>query len=103
MVKTYTPIWTEAFNEDKARLDQMGYDMSLLKDITDRLILGKRLPRRYQDHKLSRPWLGYNGPHISDDPDWILVYKYEGDKVIFDRTGSHEEIYQTGSYGDKEK
>jgi mRNA interferase YafQ len=49
------------------------------------------IPAKYDDHILTGNWNGYRELHISSD--WLLVYKYTDEGVIFIRTGSHSDIF----------
>jgi mRNA interferase YafQ len=96
MVKPYIPQLSPLFLEDMKRLEELGYDISELKKVMKMLSEKQTLPGKYDDHPLQGPWEGYNGPHISNDPDVILIYRYDGQKVRFERTGSHRELYTRG-------
>jgi len=51
------------------------------------LIDEKPLPERYHDHPLKSAWAGFRDAHI--EPDWLLVYRIEGDELQFAHTGTH--------------
>lgn len=58
----------------------------------------EQLSRRYKDHALVGPWLGYRAIHVDSAPNpakdqWVLIYKLSGNELVFVRTGSHEEVY----------
>lgn len=54
---------------------------------------------KYKVHKLSGKWSGYMELHIGHKrSDWLLVYRIEGDTVVFEdtyvvleNTGTHDE------------
>jgi mRNA interferase YafQ len=94
MAKEYLALYSEAFKADVLYLESLGYDMSELTALTDLLINQKVIPKKYKDHALTGNWRGYRDAHIDDDMDWIVVYRYKGrNKIVFERTGSHLEIF----------
>jgi len=50
------------------------------------------LPIEVRDHKLIGNYQGRRECHITGD--WLLIYKLEKDSVIFERTGSHSELFK---------
>ncbi len=47
---------------------------------------------RYKDHRLIGNYKGRRECHI--DPDWLLIYtKMEGE-IIFERTGTHSDLFE---------
>lgn len=65
--------------------------MHKLHAVTDLLIEQKPLPRKYYDHSLSGKYKGHRECHIQ--PDWLLIYKIVGDVIIFERMGSHADLF----------
>jgi mRNA interferase YafQ len=49
------------------------------------------LPAKHHEHLLHDTYEGYTECHI--EPDWLLLYKFEGDTVLFDRTGTHSDLF----------
>lgn len=56
------------------------------------LIDGEPLPPRLKDHPLTGDWRGWRDLHI--EPDWLLLYKIEGDDLILARTGSYSDLFR---------
>jgi len=50
------------------------------------------LDPRLKDHVLKGELVGRRECHI--EPDWLLVYKRESDVVIFERTGTHADLFE---------
>lgn len=44
-----------------------------------------------KDHSLKGEYRDCRECHI--EPDWLLIYKIEGNSVTFIRTGSHSELF----------
>jgi mRNA interferase YafQ len=55
------------------------------------LIEGNELPPRYKDHSLAGDWKNYRDSHI--EPDWLLIYKIQGDDLYLVRTGTHSDLF----------
>jgi mRNA interferase YafQ len=79
-----------AFKRDIKRM-RRTHDISKLKHVIRMLASGTKLPRKHQDHMLAGEWKGYRDCHIS--PDWLLIYRVEGNKLYLARTGSHSEMF----------
>lgn len=69
-----------------------GKDMGQLKTLLALLIEDKPLPAAYLDHPLKGGWRGFRDAHI--EPDWLLIYKIEGNVVRFERTGRHVDLFE---------
>jgi mRNA interferase YafQ len=94
MVKPFSVVLAREFENDMARLEAEGRDLSELKKLMQLLTNKKSLHRKYKDHELTGDWRGHRDAHIDDRIDWILVYQYmERDRIRFVRTGSHAEIF----------
>ena len=87
-----TPIFTSRFKKDVKTVEKRGWDIPAMKQLIRLIIEGAPLPREYSDHALKGEWAGRRGPHI--EPDWVLIYKIDGDSVVFERTGSHADLYR---------
>ncbi len=55
----------------------------MLDDI-EQLVAEEVLDRRYLDHELKGNWRDYRECHL--EPDWLLIYKIEGDTFRLGRT-----------------
>jgi mRNA interferase YafQ len=55
------------------------------------LIEDKPLPPRYKDHPLGGEWKHFRDCHI--EPDWLLIYKVEGNDLYLVRTGTHADLF----------
>jgi len=56
------------------------------------LINEEKLPRKYLDHGLVGSYVKRRECHI--EPDWLLIYKLETEDIIFERTGSHSDLFK---------
>ena len=66
-------ILTTKFKKTIKLLQKRGYNISLLKNVIDKLMANQVLPQKYCDHKLTGIYSGFNECHIL--PDWLLIYK----------------------------
>jgi mRNA interferase YafQ len=86
-----TPVYSGQFKRDLKAAQKRGKDMEKIKEPMCLLIEGKPLPPQYKDHPLKGNWSSFRDAHI--EPDWLLVYKIDGDDVRFERTGRHADLF----------
>ena len=57
------------------------------------LLMGETLEPKFKNHKLTGNWQGRRECHIR--PDWLLIYKIDPEEnlIIFERTGSHADLF----------
>jgi len=87
----FHPAYTKQFKKDLKKFRKREADISLLKEVLIKLIRKETLPPKYKNHKLFGKYKGRKECHIRSD--WLLIYKIEGDTIIFERTGSHSDIF----------
>ena len=63
-----------------------------LKSVLSSLIAEEQLSERSQDHALIGSYKGRRECHL--EPDWLLVYKLAGNEIIFERTGTHSDLFE---------
>ncbi|HNX77787.1 MAG TPA: type II toxin-antitoxin system YafQ family toxin [Candidatus Rifleibacterium sp.] len=85
------PIFTSKFKRDYRRLNSQGKELKKLEEVMIALQNQQPLAARYRDHQLYLNWAGRRECHI--EPDWLLVYKVEENTVVFERTGSHSDVF----------
>ena len=85
------PILGAKFRRDVKLAQRRGKDMSKLRVLILLLIDGNPLPPRYKDHPLSGDWEHHRDCHI--EPDWLLLYKIDGNDLYLVRTGSHSDLF----------
>jgi mRNA interferase YafQ len=68
-----------------------GKDMAKLREAILLLIEGSPLPPRYKEHPLGGEWKHFRDCHI--EPDWLLIYKIDGDDLHLVRTGTHSDLF----------
>ena len=80
-----------AFRRDVRRLGRRGADLTKLQNVVALLAAKKPLEPRHRDHPLSGDWRSFRDCHV--EPDWVLIYKVDGDDLYLVRTGSHAELF----------
>jgi mRNA interferase YafQ len=79
------------FKRDVKLAEKRGKDMSKLRTLVLLLAEGAPLPPRYRDHGLSGDWKHFRDCHI--EPDWLLIYKIDGNDLYLTRTGTHADLF----------
>ena len=87
-----TPVYTRQFGKDIQRAKQRGKNLNKFKIIALALIEGQRLDPLHRDHQLVGDYAGRRECHI--EADWLLIYKLEKDRIIFERMGSHADLFE---------
>jgi mRNA interferase YafQ len=85
------PIDGAQFQRDVKLAKKRGKDMLKLRAVIVLLVEGTALPSRYQDHPLAGEWKSFRDCHI--EPDWLLIYKIDGDDLRLVRTGTHSDLF----------
>lgn len=79
------------FKRDLKLAEKRGKNLAKMRELILLLGEGAQLPTRYRDHALSGNWKHFRDCHIG--PDWLLVYKIDGDDVYLVRTGTHADLF----------
>ena len=66
--------------------------MAKLRVLLASLIQQEPLSARYLDHPLRGAFKGYREAHI--EPNWLLIYRVEGDELNLVRTGPHSDLFK---------
>lgn len=88
-----SPSYSTQFHRDVKRLQKRGKDLEKLKKLIELLLAAESLSAQYKDHPLKRNWTGYRDAHV--EPDWVLIYSATAEKVHLERTGTHEELFES--------
>ena len=87
-----TPVYTHQFEKDVKRMQRRGKNLEKIKIIICPLIAEDNLDPLHGDHKLLGNWQGRRECHI--ESDWLLIYKIEEGRVVFERTGTHSDLFR---------
>jgi mRNA interferase YafQ len=85
------PNYTNQFEKDLALAKKRNKDIEKLKVAIKLLINQEKLPRKYKDHNLVGNYVSRKECHL--EPDWLLIYKLTTTDIIFERTGSHSDLF----------
>ena len=86
-----TPIYSRQFKRDIGLCQKRGYDMEKFKDIANTLLAELPLPETARPHPIVGNFVGYMDCHIGGD--WVLIYKVTPTAVIFQRMGTHSDLF----------
>jgi mRNA interferase YafQ len=87
-----TTVYTRQFERDLRVMQRRGKAIDKLKIVMLALIEKEPLSERNRDHALVGNYKGRRACHI--EPDWLLIYKLSGNEIIFERTGSHADLFE---------
>ncbi|SCA62742.1 mRNA interferase YafQ [Chlamydiales bacterium SCGC AG-110-M15] len=83
--------YQKSFERDLKKMKKREKDLSKFA-IFARLIASETtLPEKYREHKLVGNFKDRWESHL--EPDWLVVYKHSEDEVIFERTGTHSDLF----------
>lgn len=85
------PSYTKRFAKDLALTKKRGKDTGKLKKVIELIVSEQPLPPRLRNHVLAGKYTGRRECHI--EPDWLLIYKLKPAAVIFERTGTHSDLF----------
>jgi len=82
------------FKKDYKLAKRQQKNLSLLRDIIEKLVNKQLLPDKFQDHKLTGILKEYRELHL--EPDWLLIYRIDDneEELKIARLGSHSELYR---------
>lgn len=89
----FSILRTTQFKRDVKRLVESGKDIEKLSRYIgiNELAEGRKLAPHYRNHSLKGKLKGKHDCHI--EPNWILLYAVEDDKLVLYRTGSHAHLF----------
>lgn len=85
------PDYTSRFKKDYKRAMKRNYDIPLIDAVICDLINEIPLDERYKDHALVGDYEGCRECHIK--PDWLLIYQVGNGIIVFERTGTHSDLF----------
>ena len=87
-----TPDFTGRFKKDYKLAEKRKLDISLIDEVISDLINEVPLDKKYKDHSLSGDFDGCRECHIK--PDWLLIYQVGNGIIVFERTGTHSDLFE---------
>ncbi|MGH7901305.1 MAG: type II toxin-antitoxin system YafQ family toxin [Thermodesulfobacteriota bacterium] len=88
----YKPLYTKQFEKDIKRAKRRSKNLEKVKIIIRTILEGKKLDSIHRDHKLIGDYKGRRECHV--ESDWLLIYKVEKRIIIFERTGTHSDLFE---------
>lgn len=88
----FHPITTTQFKRDVKLATKRCKNLEKLEKVMLLLLEGKTLPSHCRDHWLSGLYANRRECHF--EPDWLLIYKPEDESIIFERTGTHADLFK---------
>ncbi len=85
------PVYSKQFAKDLKRMQKRGKSSKKIKNIMRDLVSEIPLDVRYRDHKLIGYYKGRRECHV--EADWLLIYKTTEQVIIFERTGTHSDLF----------
>jgi mRNA interferase YafQ len=85
------PVPTTRFLKDTKLAARRGQDLKKLDAVILLLANQSELPANLRDHPLSGDWAHHRECHVA--PDWLLIYKIQGDELFLVRTGTHSDLF----------
>ena len=85
-------VFTTKFKKDYKIAKKRGKDIKQLQELINLIAAGKPIPDKHRDHVLIGNYANRRECHIN--PDWLLIYKIIDNQVIFERTGSHSDLFK---------
>ena len=80
------------FKKDYKLCEKRGLKLELIDSLMMMIISEQELPTECVDHPLKGNWKGSRDCHIQ--PDWLLIYTLRSGEVIFERTGTHSDLFK---------
>jgi mRNA interferase YafQ len=86
------PVYTKQFAKDVKKAQKRNKNLDKFKIIATTLLRGETIDDIHRDHKLLGNYSGRRECHI--ESDWLLIYKIADDAIVFERMGSHSDLFR---------
>ena len=88
----FKAAYTKQFARDIKKAQKRSKNLEKFKIIATTLLEGENLDEIHRDHKLLGNYSGRRECHI--ESDWLLIYKVVEDTIVFERMGSHSDLFR---------
>jgi mRNA interferase YafQ len=88
----HTPAYTRQFEKGLKRCRHRGKNLDKFKIVARTLISGQPLDPIHRDRSLLGNYLGWLDCHI--ESDWVLIYELDRGRIIFERMGTHSDLFR---------
>ncbi len=82
---------TKRFEKDVLLMKKRRKNFFKFKNVLNMLAQEQELTPKYKNHKLRGNFVNHWECHI--EPDWLLIYRNENEKLILVRTGTHSDLF----------
>lgn len=91
----YQVQYTSRFKKEFKKALKQGKDEKQFLEVLKVIANGEQLDSKHRNHKLINNNVFYDCNECHITPDWLLVYKYQDEKLILllFATGSHSELF----------
>ena len=83
--------YTNIFKKQIKLMQKRKKDIQKFKIIENLLINEIKLPPKNKDHALIGNYINFRECHIEND--WLLIYRINGNHVMFECTGTHSDLF----------
>ncbi len=88
----FSPVYTKQFAKDIKRQKRRGKNMVKFRLIAQTILAGEPLDVIHREYRLIGNYAGRRECHI--ESDWLLIYKTGETRVIFERMGTHADLFK---------
>jgi mRNA interferase YafQ len=87
-----TIAYRTKFKKELKNQEKRGKNLKIFLDIAKKLANEEILDSKYRNHKLTGNFKSRWECHI--EPDWLLIYIKTDKEIIFERTGTHSDLFK---------
>jgi mRNA interferase YafQ len=88
----FRPVYTKQFEKDIRLAKRRGKNLDKFKIIAHTLLAGEPVDPLHRDHRLIGNYQGRRECHI--ESDWLLIYKVDETIIVFERMGTHSDLFK---------
>lgn len=91
----YKVDFTSEFKKGYKKIKKQGKNINKIKNVVEQIACGNILESKYKNHKLSNNKKFMNCMECHIEPDWLLIYRIDNNKLILllVETGSHSDLF----------
>lgn len=89
MLKT---SYRNQFKKELKQQEKRGKDLRKFLEVAEKLVHEKALSPKHRNHRLIGNFKDRWECHI--EPDWLLIYLRTKDEIVFERTGTHSDLFK---------
>ena len=86
------PSYRNEFKKELKQQEKRGKNLQTFLSVAKKLINEEPLEAKFRNHKLSGNFKDRWECHL--EPDWLLIYFLTNEEIIFERTGTHSDLFK---------